>query len=279
VLGKTGESVPVLGFGSAGMGRRLTDDEAVPLLNEAIDLGVTYIDTAPALGGYGRAQLQIGQAVESRRSEVFLVSKCYEPDGDAALRLLESNLEELRTDHVDLVYAHSIGADKMEPETTFGPSGVLRALERFKGEGLTRYVGVSGHNRPARFVRALEEFDLDVMMTVVNFADVNTYDFEGQVWPLARAKRVGLVAMKVFGGAGGAGARMPEERRDSAFRYALSLEGCATAVVGMASRAELWENVERARRFQPLDPAESAALAGPGRELARRWGPRFGPVV
>ncbi len=278
VLGKTGERVPVLGFGTAGLGRRLSDDDAVRLLNEAIDLGVTYMDTAPALGGYGRAQLQIGEALGDRRPQVFLATKCYEPDGDAAMRLLESNLRELQTDYADLVQAHSLGADKMAPEVVFGPSGVLRALQRFKEEGLARYVGVSGHNRPDRFVRALEECDLDVMMTAVNFADVNTYDFEGRVWPVARSKNVGLVAIKVFGGAGRGGARMPGDYRDRALRYVWSLEGCATAVVGMVSSAELRENIERAEAFEPLSDGEQAALVEPGLRLAREWGPHFGAV-
>jgi aryl-alcohol dehydrogenase-like predicted oxidoreductase len=277
-LGATGVRVPILGLGTAGMGTGLRDDAAERLLNEAVDLGVTYIDTAPALGGYGRAQQQIGRALQGRRSEIFVVTKCYEPDGDGALRLLESNLRELRMESVDLVYAHSIGADKMVPEVAFGSNGVLRALQRFKEEGLTRFVGVSGHNRPKRFVRALQEHDLDVVMTAVNFVDAHTYDFEGRVWPVARGRNVGLVAMKVFGGVRRGRALMPDEQLDAAFRYALSLEGCATAVIGMVSRDELQRNVERAHSFQSLTPAELTALQQTGRQLAGRWGPHFGPV-
>lgn len=278
VLGRTGERVPILGLGTALLGNRLVADEAMNLLQAAVDRGVTYIDTAPAIGGYGHAQAYIGEALRERRSEIFLVSKCYEAEVDAARRLLESSLRELQTDTVDLVCAHSIGADKMVPEVVFGPQGVFRALQRAKEEGLARHIGASGHNRPARFVRAVEEVELEVMMNAVNFVDAHTYDFEGRVWPLARARGLGLVAMKVFGGGQRGRARMPEGWHELALRYALSLEGCATAVVGMGSVAELEENVERVRRYQPLSEQERTELEGVGRELARVWGAHFGPA-
>ena len=281
-LGRTGEWVPILGFGTASIGRGVGDDTAALLLNRAVDLGVSYIDTAPEIGGYGRAQKQIGRALGARRGEIFLVTKLFEPTGDAARRLLENNLQELRTDHVDLLYVHSLGHDKMDPSVVFAKDGVFEAVMRAKEEGLTRYVGVSGHNRANRFVQALADYDLDVLMTAVNFADQHTYDFEGKVWPFARRRNVGLVAMKVFGGIRGGGhtpALMHSEHHELALRYAWSLEGCATAVIGMINNDELDENVRRARAFTPLTEAEREQLRSIGEELAREWGPHLGEVV
>lgn len=278
-LGRTGEWVPILGFGTASIGRGVGDDVAAFLLNRAVDLGVNYIDTAPEIGGYGRAQKQIGRALAARRREIFLVTKVFEPKASDARRLLESSLTELRTDHVDLLYVHSLGHDKMDPDVVFAKDGVFEAVMQAKREGLCRYVGVTGHNRPDRFVRAIEDFDLDVIMTATNFADVHTYDFEGRIWPHARAKNMGLVAMKVYGGVKGGGhtpARMAEEHHDMALRYALSLEGCATAVVGMVNKDELDENVLRARAFAPLTAEERSELLLTGRELASEWGEHLG---
>jgi aryl-alcohol dehydrogenase-like predicted oxidoreductase len=282
VLGHTGEAVPILGLGTASLGKGVADDETARILNRALDLGVNYIDTAPAMGGYGRAQLQIGRAIGARRDEYFLVTKCFEPDGAAARQLLEQNLTELRTDHVDLLYVHSLGDDKMNPAVVFGDNGVYQMAMRAKAEGLTRFVGVSGHSRPQRFVNALADFDFDVVMTAVNFVDVNTYDFENTVWPFAHRKGVGLVAMKVYGGIKGGGhtpALLPRTYHEQALRYALSLEGCATAVVGMSSMRELEENVHRARSFQPLTEAEHSDLRAGGRIMAERWGPHLGPLT
>jgi len=158
-LGRTGEWVPILGFGTASMGRGVADDVAAQLLNHAVDLGVNYIDTAAEIGGYGRAQKQIGRALAARRKEIFLVTKLFEPQAGAARKLLENNLQELRTDHVDLLYVHSLGHDQMDPDVVFSKNGVFETVMRAKEEGLTRYVGVSGHNRPARFMRALADYD------------------------------------------------------------------------------------------------------------------------
>jgi predicted aldo/keto reductase-like oxidoreductase len=280
-LGKTSEFVPILGLGTASLGKGVADDEAAKILNRALDLGVNYIDTAPGIGGYGRAQLQIGRALAGRRDELFLVTKTFEPHGDDARKLLEQNLRELRVDNVDLLYVHSLGHDKMDPTVVFSDTGVYRMAMRAKEEGLTRFVGVSGHNRPQRFVNAIADYDFDVVMNAVNFVDVHTYNFENMVWPFAHRRGVGLVAMKVYGGIKGNGhtpAMMPRTYHDQAFRYALSLEGCATAVIGVSSMQELEENVRRARTFQPLTTEEQEDLFAAGRVMAERWGPHLGVV-
>jgi predicted aldo/keto reductase-like oxidoreductase len=280
-LGRTNEWVPILGIGTAGLGRGVGDDVAAMVLNRAVDMGVNYIDTAPDAGGYGRAQLQIARALAGRRKEYFLTTKLFEPAADGARRMLEANLEELRVDSVDLLYAHSLGHDKMDPDIMFAKGGVFDTLMEAKREGLTRFVGITGHNRPDRLVRALADYDIDVVMTAVNFADVHTYDFENRVLPFARARGVGIVAMKVFGGIKGKGHRpalMDEEHHERALRYALSLEGCATAVVGMNSLNELEENVLRARSFTPLTAAERQSVLEIGETLAQEWGPHLGVV-
>jgi aryl-alcohol dehydrogenase-like predicted oxidoreductase len=278
-LGRTGEWVPILGFGTSGLGKGVGDDVAAQLLNRAVDLGVNYIDTGPAAAGYERAQIQIGRALSKRRAEIFLVSKVFESGADAARIALEQNLRELRTDHVDLILAHSIGHDRIDPDLGFSDEGVFDALMRAKQEGLARYIGVSGYNRADRVVRALADYDLDVVMTTANFVDVHTYDFEGKVWPLAHRKGLGVVANKVYGGVKGGGhtpALMDAKHHALALRYALSLPGCATAVVGMVNGTELDDNVRRARAFSPLTEGERAELLTAGAELALEWGEHLG---
>lgn len=281
VLGKTGVRVPILGFGTASCGIRRNLRNGADLYNRAIDAGVNYMDTAPLNTGYGIAQKQLGVVLKDRRREVFLVTKTHESDGDAALRLLERNLKELQTDHADLVYAHSLGS--LDMETALGKNGVFAALQKAKREGLTRFVGVSGHHRPARFLRAMAEYPLDVMMCAVNFVDRNTYNFEERVLPVAAEKNIGLAAMKVFGGAnwqdkGMSNRMLPPEHLESGLRYALSLPRVAVAVIGMATEEELRRNLLWARRFQPLTAREREALRPVGRALAQKWGEHFGAV-
>src|SRR5690242_5292015 len=66
VLGKTGVSVPILGFGTAAAGYRRSDKIAIALFHEAIDLGVNYMDSAPMETGYGWAQRQLGTVLAER---------------------------------------------------------------------------------------------------------------------------------------------------------------------------------------------------------------------
>ena len=128
LLGKTGEPISILGFGTAPAGNRLSLRQAVKLYEEALNLGVTYFDTAPDFAGYGKAQEQLGYLLKERRKEVFLVTKCFEPEGDKALRLLEQSLRELKTDYADLVFVHSVGNDKMDPQIVFNRRGCYTAL-------------------------------------------------------------------------------------------------------------------------------------------------------
>ncbi len=280
-LGKLGVDVPILGMGTAAAGKHAPEREATALFDEAIDLGVDYMDTAPDFAGYGRAQRALGEVLRRRRDEVFLVTKTWEPTAEGAEKLLARNLEELQTDHADLVYAHSVGDDKMDPAIVTGKGGVLEFLMRAKERGLIRFVGISGHSRPQRFVDILERFDIDVVMCAVNFADRYTYDFEHTVFPIASRKGCGTVAMKVFGGERGGSPRcmMPSQYHDLAFRYALGLPGLSLAIVGMKDRDELRQNLERARRYKPLSEDESRSLEAAGRSIAAEWGPHFGPVT
>ena len=282
-LGRTGVKVPVLGRGTAPAGYR-PEKDAVPFYHRCIDSGVTYLDTAPEFAGYGKAQAYLGHVLKERRKEVFLVTKCFEPDGEKALQLLKKNLAELRVEQADLVYAHSIGDDKMPPEKIYAADGVCKALDKAKRDGLTRFVGVSGHNRPGRFLKALQEWDFDVMMNAVSLVARHIYNFEEKVWPRAAEKGVGLAAMKVFGGMGGGekapkGARLPADYRQAALRYAVGLPQVSVVVLGMHDDEELRQILQWVRDYKPLSADELKALDGPTRELAGRWGNVYGAVV
>jgi uncharacterized protein len=279
-LGDTGVLVPQIGLGTAPCGF-MPEKEAVAFYHACMDAGVTYLDTAPALGGYGDAQKFLAPVLKERRDQAFVVTKCFEPDGEKALALLKKNLQEMGIERADLVYAHSIGANEMPPEKVFGKGGVCEALTKAKKDGLTRFVGVSGHNRPDRFLLALKEWEYDVQMNAVSLVARHTYNFEGKVWPAAARKGVGLAAMKVFGGAAGGkdwSARLPDDLRAAAFRYALGLPDVAVVVLGMKNSDELKKNLEWLKAYKPLTKDELAALEKPTRELAKKWGTLYGEV-
>ena len=280
-LGKTGVKIPLLGLGTAPAGHR-PEREAVALIHQCIDAGVTHLDTGPASGGFGRAQTYLGQVLKERRSEVFIATRCNEPAGEKALKQLTQSLAELQIDHADLVYAQSLGDDHMAPERIFAADGVCGALEKARRDGLTRWLGVSGHHRPWRFLKAMEEWDFDVMMNAVSLVSRHIYNFEGEVWPAAAQRGIGLLAMKVFGGVrdsgkSAKGAHLPDELKPASLRYALGLPGVSGAVLGMVDDEELQRALSWVRSSTPLADDELAGLAQPTRDLADQWRELYGP--
>ncbi|MGI4811896.1 MAG: aldo/keto reductase [Janthinobacterium lividum] len=151
-LGRTGLSVTVLGFGAMDLGgppvaSEITDDDAVRVLNEVLDQGVNFIDTA---GCYGSSERRIGLALAQRRSEFLLATKCGCPPGEgmgshhvynaANIRAgIEHSLRQMRTDYVDVAQFHgSITPAEWESE------GALSELLKMKQEGKVRFIGISG---------------------------------------------------------------------------------------------------------------------------------------
>jgi predicted aldo/keto reductase-like oxidoreductase len=280
-LGRTGVEVStlVIGMGPLGISR---EKPAVveELVNEIIALGVNYIDVAP---NYGDAEEKLGPIMEARRDDVFLATKVEEESKEGALRQVKDSLSKMRTDHLDLVHLHNIGG--MDLQKVLSENGALQGLKEAKQSGLVRFIGVSGHERPLKFIEPLETNEIDVVMCVLNFADKYTYDFESKVLPVAMEKNVGVVAMKVLGGAIGmkydqpTPALIPKEYYTNAIRYSLGLSGVATITIGIGNRDEMLQAVEAVKNYKPLSANEKAMLDQEGQKLALEWGAHFGPVV
>lgn len=284
VLGRTRQKVSILGLGTAPVGEaRLPIPEAVKIFGESMDRGVTYIDTARS---YGIAEEALGQLVPSRRDKLFLVTKLWTESGKQAEKLFAESLRTLKTDHLDLVHIHHIGGK--DPEKVKAADGILPFLLKQKEQGKVRFIGMSGHCRPDRFVEMLKTDQIDVVMGVMNYADCNTYNFEGTVLPECRKRNVAAAAMKVYVGIkggfknhrnGSVGCVTPPERLEQALAYCLDLEGISVAVVGPFTLEHAIQNVDFARRYKPLTAQQREELLKRGKEIAAEIGPRYGPVA
>lgn len=284
VLGRTGAKVTILGLGTAPIGEARGDmGEAVRIFSEVIDRGVNYVDTARI---YGIAEEALGQVLATRRDKVFLVTKCWTDTGSRAQQMFEESLRLLKTDHVDLVHIHNVGNKSLDK--VLAKDGILEYLLKQKEAGKTRFIGLSGHERPPQFVKMLETDQIDVVMPVMNYADRNIYDFESKVLPECRKRNVGVVAMKVYAGIKGGfpnhrnaavGCNTPPEMLGKALAYALDLEGVSVANVGPFTREQAIQNVELARKYKPLTDAERQELLAYGKQLAATLGSRYGPVA
>ncbi len=285
VLGKTQQEVTALALGTWPCGKSETVDTpgVSAIVNEALDLGINFIDTAH---NYGNAEEGIGKALGKRRDDVFLTTKVWADDAEQARTSLEESLRALRTDHLDLVYLHSLGS--RDVAQAMGPDGALTYLLEQKKAGKTRFVGISGHSKVESFVPVIESDQIDVVMVAMNFVDRYIYGFEEKVLPVANKHNVGVACMKVFGGirggfgvAGGPnpGPQMNTKFVEQAVRYALGLPGVATLVIGPHTVEQLRQNVRLVSNYEPLSEEQQAELATIGRQLAEGWGEHYGPVA
>ena len=160
-FGRTGHESSRVIFGAAGLGsmRQETADRLLPLLVEA---GVNHIDVAAA---YGDAELRLAPWLAADRGAFFVATKTGDRTGDAARASLERSLQRLGVDRIDLIQLHNL-VEPEEWEVAFGPSGAVEALADARTEGLTRFIGVTGHGlRIARMhLRSLERFDFDSVL-------------------------------------------------------------------------------------------------------------------
>jgi hypothetical protein len=279
-LGRTGFEASILAIGIGAMGDgRLPEDQCQATLTEALDQGITYVDTAP---NYGMSQSYIGPVIAARRSGIFLTSKVEAQDRDGVLRQIDKSLADLRTDAIDLVHIHNLGDFRLE--TIDSDDGALTALRQAKDKGLIRHIGASGHLRPPHFPKLLERAsDIDVVMCPINFVDRYLYPFESLVVPAVKVAGAALVGMKPLGGVvswsygPGLGRLRDEPHYTNTLRYAMGFPGLVTSVMGLCSPEEVRRAVAAARSFKPLSDAEIAALEPTGRAFAAEWGLRYGP--
>lgn len=284
-LGACGEDVPLLGLGCAcaGQSRLVTREQAAEVYRTALDEGVTYLDCAR---GYGKAEDVLGEVLRGRRDNVFVTTKAAANEAAGAQRSFDESLRRLQTDHVDLLCWHGVGGRSLDG--MLEPDGVLGWLLAQKQAGKTRYIGFTTHSHPSRMRALVDTGVIDVLMVVINLVDRWQYDFEHKLLPYAAEKGVGIVAMKVFGGVQGndwgrydrgvTEPHLPPEHLELAYRYALSVPGVSTAVLGCHTPQQVRQNAAMARRFTALSDDEWRQVEALGRDLVKSWQPRFGPT-
>jgi len=251
-LGKTGVEVTILGLGGEGILRTYGyEKEAYALINRALDIGIQYFESARAYSG---SEAYYGKALKERRRGIFLTSKSHARDKKGALKHLEETLRNMGTDHLDLWQVHDVRTEN-DIEEIFGPKGALEAFAEAKEKGLTRFIGVTGHQDPEIVRRCIEMFDFDTVLLPVNPAEPFYKSFIEKVIPSAQKRGMGIIGMKVY--LRGLAERLPWfDTMEPFLHFALS-QPITAAVVGCDSIEQLEENREFAVRFYPM-PDEKA---------------------
>lgn len=140
----------------------VTQAEADATLNLLLERGVNHIDTAAS---YGNSEVRLGPWLKHHRDRFFLATKTEARTRQGARESLHRSLDRLHTDHVDLFQIHNLG-DPAEWDVALGPGGALEAFIEAKAQGLTRFIGITGHGLQiaALHHRALDRFDFDSVL-------------------------------------------------------------------------------------------------------------------
>jgi L-galactose dehydrogenase len=288
-FGRTGLTVSTLGLGGASIGGSygpvVDEPEALRTVQAAVDLGITFIDTAP-LYGMGMSEERIGRALaECRgRDKVILATKVgYLPAGlgyDRATTVasVEASLARLQTDTVDLIQIHE--ADRVPLARAVEET--LEGFRLLQAAGKVRFVGITGDD-VARLARAADTGLFDTVQTFRHYTLTNQ-SAAAQLLPVAARHAMGVIngsplGMGLLTGSDpremnrpappevmsridrmrGLAERLGISLPELAIRFSLSQPGISVTIPGTKSVARLEENVA-AWRAGPLPPEVLAEI-------------------
>lgn len=264
VLGKTGLEVSVLSFGGGSQFLKNEDGVWEPMLERAIELGINYFDTSSGYqwGAAMTSEERFGEILPKYRDKIVLSSKFEKRGVDECMKEIETSLKRMKTDYFDILMMHSV--EKDEDLAAF-ENGMYKEMVKLKEQGVARHIGFSSMNSSAMSKELMEKLDVDMAILAMNPTKYG--DFAEVALPVARAKNVGVVAMKVMRDLVGTDATAKE-----LIGYALSQEGVASAVIGHVGIATMEENVRLAIELggQKATAVDCAAME---RRLAHLSGP------
>jgi len=190
-LGKTELQVSRVGFGGIPI-QRLTEGEAVKVVQRCLDLGITFYDTAT---GYTTSEERIGKAIAGRREQVIIATKTPGRDKATAEEHLELSLKRLNTDYIDLWQFHNVSTFETY-EQVLGPNGAMEAAQEALRAGKIGHIGITSHSLDMA-LQAVPSGFFETIQFPFNFV---THEPAKELVPLAQAHDVGFIAMKPLAG-------------------------------------------------------------------------------
>lgn len=250
-LGRTNLRIPIVSFG-------VMNSDSPDLINRALDMGINHLDTAHVYLR-GNSERVIGEVLEKRgaRDKVYVATKMRlardreknvfslkgserEPAAteENLITQLETSLERLRTDYVDILYLHSCYSPEM---ATYEP--LMNALVKVKKQGKARFIGTSTHADVANVIRATADAEVyDVVLAVYNYVMEGKEEIKKAI-AYAANKGVGIVAMKTQGGRRLQQDPDTEINNQAALKWALNDENVCTTIPGMTTFEQLDMNM------------------------------------
>ena len=266
-LGRTGHESTVVTFGAYSVGY-LEQDEADKTIQLVLDRGVNHIDIAPS---YGHAMERVAPWMPELRDKMFLGAKTRFRTRDEAWRDVESIMKRLNVDDFDLFQLHSVvTVDELDKATA--PGGALETLVEMREQGLTKWLGITGHGPyvPNAIMEGLRRFDFDTVMFPLSPAMARDADYRrdsNELLAECAARNVGVQTIKMIARGGwGDGPRDchtwydPHREQadiDRSLWWVLSQPmhtAPSSGEVGLLPRV-----LDAAERFKPMSETEQAA--------------------
>lgn len=256
ILGKTGVQVPRIALGLGSRWCAVDDeDKAIEILSYALDKGLYYWDTAASYVNNENGAIseeRIGKILKDHRKEVFISTKVSERDPDKAMQQIELSLKRLQIDQLDMLKVHSVQGGE-ELEKIKGAGNAIEIVHRMKEQGLTRFIGFSGHSEATALKYMADNYDFDSMLMALNhYTTDKGWKREEMAIPAANAKGMGVMLMKVIRPIENDNTLDPKDM----IRYALSIDGVNGTVIGTDSKEVVDSNVEILKNLKPMSSEE-----------------------
>jgi aryl-alcohol dehydrogenase-like predicted oxidoreductase len=195
-FGRTGHMSTVAIFGAAAFSK-ISQEDADKVMEMVIEAGVNHIDVAPS---YGQAEERIGPWMPRERGRFFLGCKTTERTREGAWNEMQASLKRLQTESFDLYQCHAITTmEELDSVTMNG--GALEAFVKARAEGLTKYLGITGHgvDAPQIYLEALRRFDFESVLFPINFVQMANPEYRKYTEELiatCKTKDVGTMIIK-----------------------------------------------------------------------------------
>ena len=273
-LGNTGQMVSAIGLGGAHIGKSPVDEPmAIRLVQSALDRGINFLDNSWDYNN-GQSELRMGKALAQGgyRQKAFLMTKLDGRTKEAATAQLNTSLERLQTDHIDLIQHHEIIRFD-DPDRIFSEGGAMEALLEARKAGKVRYIGFTGHKDPhihlyMLSMAAQHGIHFDTVQMPLNVMDAHFRSFAHLVLPELVKQNIGVLGMKSMGDGVILKSGAPITAIDC-LHYALNLP-TSVVITGIDSEKILDQAFEATRTFQLMGADQVAELVAKTQSYAAK---------
>lgn len=260
LLGSTGLEISIIGFGGIPI-QKLDKDTAITLIEELLNQGINFIDTAR---GYTASEELIGYGLEKvGRDNFILATKSMARDYEGMKKDIEISLNNLKTNYIELYQLHNVRTEE-EYEKIISNEGALKALLEAKDKGQIKHIGITSHD-----IKIIEKGMESGHFSTVQFPYNPVERQAEEVFKRANELGLGVIVMKPLAG----GAII---KKELSLRFVLENNNITVAIPGMDSVEQIINNSKLGKEYRKLKDEERHIILEEARELGTEFCRRCG---